>query len=248
MTEYNILGVKVNTIAEHLLKSKLSEFLYSDGQHQITTVNPEFIVAAQKNQKFLEIINHSSLALIDGAGIIKALQYLGYDVSLDQRITGVRLNELLLDLANHKNFKVMFCLYSGGLTNEKVLSKALKKTYPNLNFQTANEDNALEVAKNFLPEIILVGFGAPWQNFWINENLIKIPSAKIAVGVGGALDFLAGTVRRAPKIMRSLGLEWLWRLSVRPNRLLRIIKAIIIFPYLIYKNKEKQQSYVKNKN
>ena len=111
MTEYNLLGVKVNIIAEHLLKNTLLDFLQTHQQHQIVTVNPEFIVTAQKDKKFLKILNQASIALIDGAGIIKALQYLGYQVSLDHRITGVRLNEILIDLAVNKNLKIMFCLF-----------------------------------------------------------------------------------------------------------------------------------------
>ena len=56
MTEYNILGVKVNVIAEHILKNKLLEFLNSDKAHQIATVNPEFIISSQKNKKFKNLI------------------------------------------------------------------------------------------------------------------------------------------------------------------------------------------------
>lgn len=240
MIEYNLLGVKVNIIAEHILKNKLADFLQTENQHQIVTVNPEFIVTAQSNKKFLEILNKASLALVDGAGIIKALQYLGYEVSLDNRITGVRLNEILIDLAVNKNLKIMFCLYSGGLTKTEKLNYFIKKNYPSLNFKIADENNALVMGQEFSPDIILVGFGAPWQNFWINDNLTRIPSAKIAAGVGGTFDFVSGTVKRAPKLMQSLGLEWLWRLSVQPARFSRIFKAVIVFSYLIYKNKGKK--------
>jgi len=240
MTEYNLLGVKVNIIAEHLLKNTLLDFLQTHQQHQIVTVNPEFIVTAQKDKKFLKILNQASIALIDGAGIIKALQYLGYQVSLDHRITGVRLNEILIDLAVNKNLKIMFCLYSQGLTGTQKLSKVIENQYPSLNFQIADEQNALEISQKFSPDIILVGFGAPWQNFWIAENIQKIPSVKIAAGVGGTFDFISGSIKRAPKLLQSLGLEWLWRLSVQPARLSRIIRAVIVFPYLIYKNKGKK--------
>lgn len=245
MTEYNILGVKVNVIAEHILKNKLLEFLNSDNQHQIVTVNPEFIVSSQKNKRFLEIINNSSISLIDGSGIIKALQYLDYDVSLDDRITGVRLNEILIDLAINKNLKIMFCLYSGGLTNPDKFSKIVSHKYPALNFQVSDEKTALEKGKMFAPDIILIGLGAPYQDIWISENLKQIPNTKIAAGVGGTFDFMSGKMKRAPKIMQSLGLEWFWRLILQPARFSRINRAVIVFPYLIYKNRKK---YGKNKN
>lgn len=249
MKEYKLLGVKVNIIAEHLLKNKLLEFLNSNKQHQIATINPEFIVSSQNNKDFLEIINKSSISLIDGSGIIKALQYLGHNVSLDDRITGVELTKILIDFAINKNLKIMFCLYSAGLTKLDKFFIVMKNKYPSLDFQVADENTALEKAKIFAPEIVLVGFGAPRQDIWIAKNLIQIPSAKIAAGVGGTFDFMSGKIKRAPKFMQSLGLEWLWRLLLQPTRFLRINRAIIVFPYLVYRDKIKNnKKYGKNKN
>jgi len=239
MMEYKLLGVKVNIIAEHKLKNKLIEFLNSKNQHQIVTVNPEFIVRSQKNKKFLDIINNSSIALIDGSGIIKALQYMNQAVKLDDRITGVQLNNILINLAVHKNLKIMFCLYSKGLTRLDKFSLVLKNKYPSLDFQVADENTVLEKSIAFSPNIMLVGFGAPWQDMWISENVNKIPSIKIAAGVGGTFDFMSGTIKRAPKIMQSLGLEWLWRLILQPTRFLRINRAVILFSYLVYKSNKK---------
>lgn len=247
MKEYKVLGIKVQTLPEHILKSTLLTFLNSDSQHQIATVNPEFIVASQKNNKFLTIINNSSLATIDGSGIIKALQFLGHDISLDDRITGVKLTEILIELSIKNNYKILFCLYSLGLTKLDYFFISLKEKYPQLDFQVADENTALTKAQTFLPEIVLVGFGAPRQDLWIAENLDRMPSTKIAAGVGGTFDFMAGSIKRSPKIMRSLGLEWLWRLIIQPWRIKRINKAVIVFPYLIIKDRLKKKND-KNKN
>jgi len=238
MKEYKILGLKVNLIAEYQLKNKLAEFINSDKAHQIITLNPEFIVNAQKNEKFFNIINQASLSLIDGGGIIKALQYLGHDVSLDDRITGVTLNKILIDLSLSHNLKILFCLYSQGLTKKDKFKNLMKDKYPNLNFEVADENNSLEIANAFLPALILVGYGAPYQDIWIADNINKMPSVKIAAGVGGTFDFMSGTIKRAPKIMQSLSLEWLWRLLLQPKRAIRIARAVIVFPYMVFKNKE----------
>ena len=249
MTEYNILGVKVNVIAEHILKNKLLEFLNSDKAHQIATVNPEFIISSQKNKKFLDSINQSSISLIDGTGVIKALQYMGHKVSLDDRITGVQLAQILIDKAVNRDLKILFCLYSKGMTKADKFFMSIKSKYPSLDFQVADENTALEKAKLFAPEIILVGFGAPRQDIWISEHLNQIPNVKIAAGVGGTFDFMPGKIKRAPKFARSFGLEWLWRLLIQPNRLLRINKAVIQFSWLIYKDKRKnKKTHAKNKN
>ena len=247
MKEYKVLGIKVQTLPEHILKSTLLTFLNSDSQHQIATVNPEFIVASQKNNKFLTIINNSSLATIDGSGIIKALQFLGHDISLDDRITGVKLTETLIELSVKNNYKILFCLYSLGLTKPDYFFIRLKEKYPQLDFQVADENTALTKAQVFMPEIVLVGFGAPRQDLWIAENFDRMPSVKIAVGVGGTFDFMAGSIKRSPKIMRSLGLEWLWRLLIQPWRIKRINRAVIVFPYLIIKDRLKKKND-KNKN
>lgn len=231
--EYNILGIKVQTCPQHVAKEMLQSFLNSDSQHQITTVNPEFIVATRENEKFKEIINESSLATIDGAGIIKALQFLGNTISLDDRMTGVSLTEILIDIAINKNYKILFCLYSKGLTKLDNFFITTKQKYPHLDFQVADEKTALEKANIFRPHIILVGFGAPRQDMWIYENISKIQSVRIAAGVGGTFDFMSGRIKRAPKILRSFGVEWLWRFFRQPWRIKRINRAIIIFPILV---------------
>lgn len=242
MREYKILGVKVQTLAEYVVKDSLRTFLNSDSQHQIVTVNPEFVVACQKDKKFLTVINEASLATIDGNGIIKALQILGYKVSLDDRLTGTDLTQMIIDMAVRENLKILFVLRSTGLTKPEDFFIILKNKYSNLEFQTADENTAIEKARIFFPHFVLVGLGAPLQDFWIWENLPKMSTVKVAVGVGGSLDFISGKQKRAPKILRSIGLEWLWRLFKQPFRSARIWRAVIVFPYLVIKYKYSKKS------
>lgn len=241
--EYTLLGVKVQVIEDYVVKEMLHTFLNSDTQHQIVTVNPEFIVTTRKNKKFLNVINESSLATIDGNGVIKALQFLGHDVSLDQRLTGTHLTQVLINIAIHSKYKILFCLHSQGLTTVEELTKVISQKYPELRFAVATETNALIKAQESRPRIVIVGFGAPFQDIWLWENLTKMPTVKIAMGVGGALDFISGKQKRAPKIFRSFGFEWLWRLGQQPLRLARIYRAIIIFPFLVIKYKYNQKKH-----
>jgi N-acetylglucosaminyldiphosphoundecaprenol N-acetyl-beta-D-mannosaminyltransferase len=87
--------------------------------------------------------------------------------------------------------------------------------------------------------ILFVAFGAPKQEFWINENLDKIP-VKVAIGVGGAFDYISGKTPRAPTFIRSIGLEWLFRLVVQPWRIKRQL-ALIEFIWLVVKEKLSQK-------
>lgn len=80
------------------------------------------------------------------------------------------------------------------------------------------------------PAILFVAYGAPAQELWISRHLAKLPSVKIAMGVGGAFDFLSGHKKRAPEWMQHLGLEWLYRLLQEPRRIKRIWNATVKFP------------------
>ena len=83
------------------------------------------------------------------------------------------------------------------------------------------------------PELLFVAFGAPKQEFWLRRNLPHLPSVKVAIGIGGAFDFIAGKRKRAPRTMQKLGLEWLYRLIQQPSRIIRIYNATIKFPIKI---------------
>ncbi|MCA9370513.1 MAG: WecB/TagA/CpsF family glycosyltransferase, partial [Candidatus Peregrinibacteria bacterium] len=76
-------------------------------------------------------------------------------------------------------------------------------------------------------------YGAPAQDLWINQHLLQLTSVRVAMGVGGTFDFLAGMVKRAPKLLRRMHLEWLWRLLLQPWRIGRILTATVHFPLLV---------------
>lgn len=85
--------------------------------------------------------------------------------------------------------------------------------------------------------ILFVAYGAPAQELWLARNLPKLSTVKIAIGVGGAFDFHAGRVTRAPRVFRALGLEWLWRLIREPRRLPRIWNATGRFIALVWRTR-----------
>ena len=101
------------------------------------------------------------------------------------------------------------------------------------------EKEIVERLKNFSPTILLAAFGAPKQELWIARVLPKLSYVKIAMGIGGGVDYWARTASRAPKIMRNSCLEWLWRLILQPWRIRRVFNAIVIFPALILAEKLK---------
>ncbi|HEY6411796.1 MAG TPA: WecB/TagA/CpsF family glycosyltransferase, partial [Ktedonobacteraceae bacterium] len=87
----------------------------------------------------------------------------------------------------------------------------------------ANEEDAIiERVQAAQADVLCVAYGAPAQELWIGRNLARLPSA-VAIGVGGAYDFLSGRQQRAPVFMRKLGLEWLYRLFREPRRWRRML-------------------------
>jgi N-acetylglucosaminyldiphosphoundecaprenol N-acetyl-beta-D-mannosaminyltransferase len=126
--------------------------------------------------------------------------------------------------------------------------KALEKAHPllwiagaeaGLISSISSEDNAqlLQRINAASPDVLFVALGVPKQEKWIRANLERMPSVRIAMGVGGAFDVIAGKLPRAPRWMQERGLEWLWRLGLQPRRLPRIFNATLRFSWLIFRRK-----------
>jgi len=121
-------------------------------------------------------------------------------------------------------------------------ARKLTEINPDINLAKAVDSTPddLQLAKTIAadqPEILLVGFGAPAQEIWLKENLSNLPSVKVAMGIGGTFDFIAGIVPRAPLPLRKMGLEWLYRLIKQPKRLRRIWNATVVFPCTIVQDR-----------
>lgn len=158
---------------------------------------------------------------------------------IPERVTGVDLMSEICRQSGTKGYKI-FLLGAGENVAEKLKAK-LEKENPEINISgtyrgTADhseEKAIIEKIDKSEAEILFVAFGSPKQEIWISRNLKKLKSVKLAIGVGGAFDFLSGNRKRAPKLMQKMGLEWLFRLIKEPKRIKRIYNATVKFPILI---------------
>jgi len=223
-----ILGVKIDNLNENEILERIEGFLKNNRprigrgkQHYLVTPNPEFLVQAQKDKEFKEILNQADISIPDGVGLILSSHFLGQPIR--KRIAGVDLMELICQKAAEKNWSVFLTGGEKGIA-EKATENLIKK-YPELKINSQN------------PKIVFVALGAPKQEKWIKNNLNKMPSVKLAMGVGGAFDFISNNTKRAPKALREIGLEWLWRLALEPWRMKRIYRAVVVFPYLVLKKR-----------
>ncbi len=194
---------------------------------------------------------HFLLSLLQGAGIKWAI--LTQDQSLQRPIpatmTGIDLVHQLAALGAKRGWR--FYLLGGDPGVAKKAAARLRSEYPALNILGAEEgipkgrsgDERLrrEVAEGIgqtQPDVLLVAFGAPCQDLFIAEQAQRL-RAHLMIGVGGSFDFLAGRIARAPRWLRQIGLEWLWRLGSEPQRLQRILTAVIVFPWLVFLDRQK---------
>ncbi|MFA6098391.1 MAG: WecB/TagA/CpsF family glycosyltransferase [Patescibacteria group bacterium] len=243
--EIRILGVKIDNFSLAEVLQKVKSFLISKNQHYIVTTNPEFIMASRHDDEFRNILNKADLSVADGIGIKFAAKHLGN--KLKERISGVDLIWEICRIAEQEK-KSVFLLGSKRGVPETAAVKIIQK-FPDLKLagvecgyrrwhRHMKDDKLVEIINRRKPDVLFVAFGQVKQEKWIYHNLPKMPSIKLAMGVGGSFDYISGKTRRAPKWMRNMGLEWFFRLIYQPWRLPRIITAVLKFSLAVRKSKK----------
>lgn len=237
MKNIQIFGINIAKTSKKELFKKIDSFLMDEKQHYLITLNPEILLHAGRDEEYFYILNQADLAIPDGVGLKFAAWACWQNLKI---IPGADLVKDILNLASEKKWRVGIVNWSHGLSNEKIISRALKEKYSNLNFLVEDvsdkkaENFHLSKLLSFKPRILFITFGAPDQEKFIFHNLKKLPSVKLAMGVGASFDYISGQARRAPKIFRALGLEWLWRIfgflsGQKKGRKKRIYNAVICF-------------------
>ncbi len=215
----------------------------STGQHHVLTPNPEMLLASRSNPAFRSVLQYSSLNVPDGVGLLLASMFLGNPIR--ERVSGIDLITALCRVTDQP----VFLLGAGPGVAERA-AEVLHKQNPSLFIagtyggspNAAEEAAIIERINQSGAKILFVAYGAPRQDLWIARNLKRMPGVGVAMGVGGSFDFLAGVLTRAPKWMRSIGLEWLFRLLQQPSRIGRIFNAVVVFPLIVLLTEKRQGS------
>ena len=204
---------------------------------QIVTINPEMIEYGNKNSEFKNLINNAELVVPDGIGVKVGLKILGTSV---ERIPGIDLGKAILKRAQYLKKTVALVGAQQDVIENAVVN--LKFEMPELNivyYRDGYFTDENEVFQNLLlekPDVVLVALGSPKQEFFINSIKNQLPNA-IFIGLGGSFDVWAGKVKRAPKIFRSLGLEWLYRIITEPERIKRVFPTLPLFIFKVIKER-----------
>ncbi len=215
----------------------------------IATVNPEFMVESWRDQRFLNILQKkTSYNVIDGHGVIWASQISkqgGFFLKIkllgevffgrkyrEKLITGVDLMQELCAMAEREKIPVYFL---GGWEPEKV-AEYFQKKYKKLEVAGYSKEATGKLVDKLTSKLILfVALGMKKQEFWIEDNWEKLP-AGVVMGVGRSFDYYAGSIKRAPGWMRTIGLEWLFSALVDRNRALRQLKNLPVFVWKVLGN------------
>ena len=226
-----LLGVGFNNLRiNDVLELMIKGLEKSEEKYYIVTPNPEILVLANNDPVYKKVINNAKLALPDGIGVMMASRLLSKP--LRWRIHGVDLMESICREVSKRPITVGFL--GGGANVAESAAECLRVKYPGLKVNFTEEEWNFE-KKHPETDILFVAFGSPKQEIWIAKNLSRLP-VKVAIGVGGAFDFVSRKVMRAPVLVRKIGLEWLFRLIIQPWRIERQLR-LIKFIFLVCKEK-----------
>lgn len=257
-----ILGTSISIgTKEEMLDFIIRGLKSREDKFYIVTPNPEMLLYASTSSSFQKILNSASLSIPDGIGVTISGNILNKGIK--ERITGI---DLMLDIAAKcEKEGLSIGLLGGSRGVAEKTAECLREKYPHLRVSFVGEewsgsDGVLSslpprptsssktagarrgspsashpLSKPNLIDILFVALGVPKQEEWIANNLDSLP-VTAAMGVGGAFDFISGKVIRAPKFVRSAGMEWLFRLAIQPWRIRRQM-ALPKFAYLVLKEK-----------
>ena len=220
-----VLGVRVDCLDMSAALDRIEQFVEDGGHHQVATVNPEFVMSAQKDQEFSKVLESADLCLADGTGVVWAARRQGCE--LGGPVPGVDLIPPLAALCTRRGFRLFLLGAAPGVAAE--LAARLRTEHPGLEVAAhsgspdhSSDEETLRLIHEHRAQVLLVAFGAPKQDLWIARLGDRL-GVSVAIGVGGAFDYLTGRVPRAPVWMRGAGLEWLHRLANQPWRIRRMV-------------------------
>ncbi len=222
-----ILGIPVDHITLDSSLARIAAMVEEPVLHQIATVNPEFVMAARQDPAFADALRRADLCLPDGIGLIWASRRLGRP--LPERVPGSEMVYHLAAACAAGGWPLFLLGAAPGVAAEA--AGILQRRYPTLIIAgtyagspaPAEDDHLTGLITASSAQVLYVAYGAPQQDLWIDRNRKRLPGVRIAIGVGGSLDFITGRAVRAPRWMQRIGLEWLHRLLKEPWRWRRML-------------------------
>lgn len=239
----NLLGYPVLNADRNNILQVLEEKITGGRRTAVCHVNAHILVLAEKSKEFSDLLKKFDVILPDGAGVYLASKFLYGKSGLRQRITGTDLYPDILKTASGR--KKSFLFIGADENMHAKLADSLKKNCPDLKIagafsrEESFDENFSDKITGTASDVIFVGTGSPYQEEYIMKCRDSFSSC-LCMAIGSGLEYYCGYRRRAPAIMRSLGLEWLYRLFQEPARLWkRYILGIPLFIFYVVRFKFK---------
>lgn len=221
-----LLDFPIDTFSKKEAFNYAKTLLDSSKSSHIVTINPEIIETAKTNSHLERILKDAELVVADGIGIKLGLLIKGKKVD---RIAGIDFAKKLIEEAAKTGIPIALV----GAKQEVIekVSEKLMAQHPDLNIAYThngyfdNNEEVINELKEKSPKLLLVAMGAPKQEEFIYQAKSILPST-LMIGIGGSFDVWAGNVKRAPKILQKIGLEWLYRTIKQPERIKRIFPTL----------------------
>jgi N-acetylglucosaminyldiphosphoundecaprenol N-acetyl-beta-D-mannosaminyltransferase len=237
------MGIPFDNLDMDQAVARVEQLVADPEPHYVATANVNFVVRAMRDPEFQEVVRMADMITVDGMPLVWASRLFG--VPLRERVTGADLVGRLCALAETRGWRVFFL--GGRPEVGRAALRRLAERHPGLAaahhsppfaellaLDRADEDETARRIRAFRPHILFVSMSAGKGEKWMRMRLRQL-GAPVAVGVGAGIDFLAGEVRRAPRRLQRLGLEWLFRCLMEPRRMARRYAgdAAVFFPALL---------------
>ncbi|WP_294404614.1 WecB/TagA/CpsF family glycosyltransferase [uncultured Clostridium sp.] len=239
----NFLEICVDLMYEKEAIDCIKEYFCSSKIHTIYFLNAHCFNICQKNTQYRKALNNASLLLIDGIGIKLGMKIC--KMPEPQNMNGTDFIPKVIDLANNLNKKIYLLGAKYGVVDKA--EEIIKQRYPGCKivgkrhgyFSDKDDGEIIDDIIKKETDLLIVGMGVPKQELWIERNKKKLESVQVVIAGGAILDFISGNVKRAPKFMRQLNLEWLYRLYKEPIRLFKryMIGNLLFFYYVRLRKK-----------
>jgi N-acetylglucosaminyldiphosphoundecaprenol N-acetyl-beta-D-mannosaminyltransferase len=223
-TRVEVLGCGIDRAGMQETLDRIEDLIATGGYGQHMAINAAKLVTLRDDARLREIVEGCDLVNADGQGVVWASRVLGRP--LPERVAGIDLMEQLLRLAERLHYRV----YILGARDE-VLERAvarIRERYPHLEFagwrngyfSPEEEDEVCAAIRASRPHMVFLAMSSPRKEYFLGRRGPEL-GAQFVMGVGGAVDVMAGLTRRAPVLWQRLGLEWLFRLLQEPRRMFR---------------------------
>jgi N-acetylglucosaminyldiphosphoundecaprenol N-acetyl-beta-D-mannosaminyltransferase len=235
----NILGTKFHYVTRSEAATFIVKCLQERKKASVFTPNPEIVIEAYHDTRLQTILNNSELVVPDGIGVVIASKILSQP--LPERVAGYDLVQEVFRQIEHKEIKVYFLGAGQGVA--ELAKRKMEEKYTNLkivgvhNGYFDNDEDIIKLINAAKPDFLLVGLGAPKQEYWIESNRDQL-HASVLMGVGGSFDGMSGKVKRAPDFFIKLGLEWFYRLISQPTRAKRMLRLPVFLLKVIIEGKK----------